>query len=235
LIAVGLVGLMVVSVHKFDDVTAWQSTIRQDGVHARAAVVEVMDDSGKSANDRIVVRVSEPDQFSMTIDDIADIDRYTENTTIDVWFDPLHHGRIATAADVSSEGVEDWWGTVIGLLFCVFVWMALWAISTLRGIAVARRHDYRWAELSALGAKDRSRSGQRTLMQFDSSEEPWTVRWHHPTAIPSHVVVAGAGTRRLVVTDRPFVVRQAKLLWTARNWQKHLAEGSLGDAVVARP
>lgn len=223
-IAVGLVVLMVFCVNTYSAVTAWQSNIRDVGTPGRAVVVSVLDDSGKGENDRIVLQVVTPGQFSMSIDDISDIDVYAESATVDVWYDSSRQGRIATMSDVSSEGIEDWWAAAMALTFSGLVWMSLWAISALRSIVVARHHDFRWVEVSGLVVKDHGKNGKRTLLEFDDSDEPWTVRWHTPKEISRQVVIAGSGTRRLVATDRPFVVRQAKLPWTPRNWQRHLTD-----------
>lgn len=203
-----------------ESVSAWQDTIRSQGTQASAIVLKVVDDSGKRADDRVLLGVM--GEHVQLVMHHAQLEHYPEGSVVTVWFDRSKPERVATEWEMNTTNRETT-VSLVALLVGLFTVYACgrWAWY-LRALRLSSRGEVSVATVTNLAVLRIPRLWDRTLVSFEDARGPWFCRQDASASVHGDVTVIATDKHRVVCTDPPFVVRRAWWEWTRRRWLRKL-------------
>lgn len=219
-VTVVMVGLTAALWTWVESVTAWEDTIRSEGAQASAIVLKVFDDSGKRADDRVVLGVM--GEHTQLVMHHAQLAHYPEGSVVTVWFDRSKPERVATEWDTNTTNR----GTTVSFVALLVGMFTVYAGGRwawyLRAIRLSSRGEAYIAVVTNLAVLRIPKLWDRTLVSFEDARGPWFCRQDASASVFGEVTVIATDKHRVVCTDPPFVLRRAWWGWTRRRWLKRL-------------
>lgn len=196
-------------------VSAWEDDIRSEQPRTTAMVLQLIDESGKHADDRVVLSVM--GERTQLVLHQAHLEHYREGAVVAVWYDPSRPERFATEFETNTTNRQSTVTLVLVLIGSVTaVIMLRWWVA-LRAVWFAWRGEVLQVKVTGMAAR-RVFKGDRTLISFDDARGPWSCRHVAVGAISEELTVIATDRHRVVCSTQPFVVRRAWWERTRRRW-----------------